>query len=60
MRLSALLVVSLMVTGQVSMAAGKSETKKFQKMCREENPGASKADVKKCVKEKIKEAKAAK
>lgn len=57
MRFSAIVLVALMVTGQVSFAGGKSEAKKFQKICREENPGASKADLKKCVKEKAKEAK---
>ncbi|GEM_PF-1816625 len=57
MRLSAFLMVAMMVAGPVAFAGGKSEAKKFHKMCREENPGASKADLKKCVKEKIKEAK---
>ncbi|WP_415064110.1 hypothetical protein [Bdellovibrio sp.] len=58
MRFSAVLLVALMVTGQASFAGGKSEAKKFHKMCREENPGASKALIKKCVKDKVKEAKA--
>ncbi len=57
MRLSAVLLMALLVTGQVSFAGGKGEAKKFHKMCREENPGASKGDLKKCVKEKMKEAK---
>lgn len=57
MRISAILVVALMMTGQVSLAAGKGGAKKFQKICREENPGASKTDIKKCVAEKKKESK---
>lgn len=57
MRLAAVLLMAMMVTGQVSFAGGKGEAKKFHKVCREENPGASKSDIKKCVKEKMKEAK---
>ncbi|MEN0057735.1 MAG: hypothetical protein AAGB31_02780 [Bdellovibrio sp.] len=52
MRIIPLLVVAMMFSGQASFAAKKSSDNKFHKICKEENPGASKADIKKCVKEK--------
>jgi hypothetical protein len=52
MRLSVMVLSAALLVSPLSFAGGKSEHKKLAKQCREENPGASKADIKKCVKEK--------
>lgn len=58
MRLSVLVLSAVLLVGPASFAKG-GGNKKFVAQCRQENPGASKKDIKKCVKAKAAEAKAA-
>lgn len=58
MRLSVLVLSAILLAGPASFAA-KGGNKKFAAQCRQENPGASKKEIKKCVKAKAAEAKAA-
>lgn len=57
MRLAAAVLASVLLAGSVSFAAPKGANKKYQQMCKEENPEATRAELKKCVKTKAKEAK---
>ena len=47
------LALTLALTPGAFAAGGKSKTKSLTKICKTENPGASKKEVKKCVKEKM-------
>lgn len=58
MRLSLVVLSAVLLAGPVSFAGGKSAHKKYASECRQENPGASKSEVKKCVKGKAEAAKA--
>ncbi|AHI07010.1 hypothetical protein BDW_12550 [Bdellovibrio bacteriovorus W] len=55
---SLLVLMLALVIVSPSAFAQKGQGKKLAKMCREENPNASKAELKKCVKAKAKAAKA--
>lgn len=55
---SLLVLLLALVIVSPSAFAQKGHSKKLAKMCRQENPKASKAELKKCIKEKAKAAKA--
>lgn len=59
MRLSLLVLSAVFLVGPASFAKGGGKNKKFVAECRQENPGASKKQLKKCVKAKATEAKTA-
>lgn len=58
MRLILSLALGLTLASSAALASNKSKTKSLTKICKEENPGASKKVIKKCVKDKMKEDKA--
>ncbi len=54
MRLILSLALGLTLASTTAIAANKSKTKSITKICKEENPGASRKAIKKCIKDKMK------
>lgn len=59
MRYSVMTALCILLAANVSMASKKSssKSKEMTKICKEEMPDASKAEIKKCVKGKMKKGK---